>query len=519
MAYIDLMFATRQGHDRWLEEESDWKQAWIDLNLPDIVRHIKKSDEDFCGEYLEKPCIREEDADYRLETMYEIYADESLYNSLAEYNKLLKKLHRDIFEWSREEFPQQKQYRFTRLVCFYFELIERLKEITLQCKSSGLVNLHDYCERITRSEKFKSIKAEAAQILSQTVTVLRNNALVINPADKVFTFEKRDPELDLSELFKNSVLDVFGIELENRFSIVDPAPLSNIEEKALRLIMAKNGEIFQRLDYFCNKSSDFHEYIEVLAELRPQLAFYLGYAGFVKTAAQGGIPVCRPVFRDEAYEALDCANPSLVAKFIDIRLPLRDIVRNDIELPRGGMFILSGPNQGGKTIYLKTVGLTAYLARCGCLVFSRRCAVPFYDMIYTHFMQKEVPGKGRLVEETERMEKMMCNISRNTLVLLNESFASTRRKDGMEIAMHYLSRFEKAGCSVGFVSHYYEIPEIYKDGNNRIVSLSGGIDDEGKRTYKILKVKGSGLAYARDIAKKCGMTYEQIRDEIAGWRS
>ena len=83
----------------------------------------------------------------------------------------------------------------------------------------------------------------------------------------------------------------------------------------------------------------------------------------------------------------------------------------------------------------------------------------------------------------------------------------------------YLSRFEKAGCSVGFVSHYYEIPEIYKDGNNRIVSLSGGIDDEGKRTYKILKVKGSGLAYARDIAKKCGMTYEQIRDEIAGWRS
>jgi hypothetical protein len=66
---------------------------------------------------------------------------------------------------------------------------------------------------------------------------------------------------------------------------------------------------------------------------------------------------------------------------------------------------------------------------------------------------------------------------------------------------------------VGFVSHYYEIPEVCGEEMG-IVSFSSGISDDGERTYKVFEHKGTGLAYARDIALKSGMTYEQIAAQL-----
>jgi DNA mismatch repair ATPase MutS len=224
-----------------------------------------------------------------------------------------------------------------------------------------------------------------------------------------------------------------------------------------------------------------------------------------------GLKACAPEFDDSVYKAVDCASVSLAVKFYYESLNISDIVSNNINLPSGGKFILSGPNQGGKTIYLKQLGLTAYLAKCGCYVLCESCKLPFYDKIFTHFMQKEILGKSRLFEEIERIETtVMPGATRNSLVLLNESFTSTRRKDSVEIALDYLKKFDEIGCSVGFVSHFYEIPEIYKN----VISLRSGIGAGGARTYNIYEQKGDGLAYARDISRACGTTYEQLVDEM-----
>jgi DNA mismatch repair ATPase MutS len=276
-----------------------------------------------------------------------------------------------------------------------------------------------------------------------------------------------------------------------------------------------NMEIFENLKTFCNEYIDkVIDDIKIFIDLLPQFVFYISYIEFVKTAEQNGIPVCKPVFDDSGFTASDCAGISLILKFLMDSQPLDNIIRNDIRLPKSGIFILSGPNQGGKTIYLKALGLSAYLAKCGCYVFCKECRIPFYDNILTHFMQKEVLGKSRLVEEIERIEKIAGEFNRDSLVLLNESFTSTRRKDSLEIAMHYIKNFDKIGCSVGFVSHFYEIPEIYNNGENGIISLRSGIGGNGTRTYKISEQKSDGLAYARDIAKNCGMTYEQLVHDI-----
>jgi len=217
------------------------------------------------------------------------------------------------------------------------------------------------------------------------------------------------------------------------------------------------------------------------------------------------IPFCKPIFNKDVYKAVNCVSMTLLLKK-DGSL----VVPNDINLLYGQTFLLSGANQGGKTIYLKSLGLTAYFAKCGCFVSCQSCEIPFYDQIFTHFMQKEIVGKGRLIEETERIRDMLPLLTSSSLILLNESFSSTRRQDGVLIALHFIRKFKEIGCSVGFVSHYYEICEK----ESGITPLTCVVGESGERMYKIVQADGGGLAYAHDIALKHGMTYEQMKSVL-----
>jgi DNA mismatch repair ATPase MutS len=128
-------------------------------------------------------------------------------------------------------------------------------------------------------------------------------------------------------------------------------------------------------------------------------------------------------------------------------------------------------------------------------------------------MQKEVLGKSRLIEETGRMNDILEAVSEHSLVLLNESFTSTRRDDGIKLAVYYMDKLRKKRASVGFVTHYYELPELLP--NVDITSLVSEIETDGTRSYKVKKSSAGESAHAADIVKKCGMSYEQIIAALA----
>jgi len=375
--------------------------------------------------------------------------------------------------------------------------------------------LFNYTDGIIKGDYSKLFK-QADKLEEEISLIFNNNTLSINPNEKKITIKKRCDEQDSMERLSAIVKEYFSIKIEGSFSFVDPAPISVLEKKLLDILSQQNADVFMRLGNFYMENAGILEHIVDFSNYYTQFEFYLTYVKLLFKIRDGGIPVCKPIFNNEGFFACDCACPSLVSQFIYNKIPLDGIVCNDIELRKGGMFLLSGPNQGGKTIYLKTVGLTAYLAKCGCFVFCKNCSLPFYDLIPTHFMQEEVLGRGRLGEEVERMETIVSTLSGQSLLLMNESFASTRRKDGIEISLYYLRKFNEIGCSVGFVSHYYEIPELLNTTGKCIESLRAGISDGGKRTYKVFKETGNGFAYARDIALKCKMTYEQIIEELGG---
>lgn len=509
MKKINLLFRNNKNYENWDNYKSDWEHTLIDLNISEIITFFEKSNIDFQSQYLLKPCLNISDANYRLDIMEEILNNNDLFEQLKNFSTRIKTLNEERIEYYEEKNAMQKQYRFLRIVCEYFSCIfEMITELT-EVKSQGLKSLYNYCKDISINEEFIQFSNEATNILLEIENMLINNILIIEPINKMFSFEKGNIDLNESEQLKSIILKIFDLDINNEYSVVDPAPFSNMEEKILEELKQNNAKVFHNLNTFYEHSIIILEDINSYSNLYKQMQFYISYVNFLKSAINNGISICKPQFDEQMYYADECFSPSLITKRMENNKSLDSVIANNIRLPKGKMFLLSGPNQGGKTFYLKSVGQTAYLAKCGCFVLAKTCIVPFYDNICTHFMQTEVLGKGRLIEEIERIELSLLKITSNTLMLLNESFTSTRRKDGVQISLHYIKKFNESGCTVGFVSHYYEIPELYKN-SDMIIPLSCGIDNKGKRTYKVSETLGTGLAYAKDIAYKCGMTIEQI---------
>lgn len=506
-----LLFYNEINYQKW-ESKKISNVSGIDLNIQEFTRFLEKINPDFESSYLLKPCLSIEDANYRLDIMEEILGDETIYNGFVSLSQLLKDIMNEMRIFNNETAIIQKMYRYIILLSSYYQILLSICNIIKSSKSSGLQNLYKYSFCIINENK--NLFDDALNIQLKMKEILKDNLLSIDDINKAFEIRKKDVLVSDTELLKNMIQDVFDLDINNYFSIVDPAPLSNMEEKILDEIRKKNQEIFINIEKLYNNSIDLFSEIKFLATLYEEITFYITYIKFLGIVKKEGLNICKPKFTD-FYKASNAISFPLVSLFIKNNRNIKEIVGNDIELQKEMMFILSGPNQGGKSIYLKTVGQTAYLGKCGVYVGCNSCDVPFYDEIYTHFIKQEIIGKGKLIEEVERIEDIIKRINGNSLVLLNESFTSTRRKDGVKIALYYIDEILKKKASIGFVTHYYEIANLYHD-KSKLTSLTAGVDENGKRSYKVSINNGVSSAYAKDIASKCEMTYEKIMNMIQG---
>jgi len=510
MEKIDLLFVNDENRERWQEVQSHYSQTVIDLNIEAICAYLVNINSDFPVAVLQKPCFNVHDAEYRLSIMNEVFTNMQLNALIVECSIKMKSLYTSINELQREKNPFQRQYRYLKIVSEYFICLDETSKAVENSYSEGLARMYEYC--LNFAAQLSQIRTTAEILLGSVEEMLNDCLLTVETSTSTYSVEKLQSSVNDSEVLKSHIFDVFGIAINNIYSIVDPAPFGNVEGKVLSELQKLNPHIFGQLSQFYESTYCLAENIEAFSKLYTQLSFYTAFARLYQIVRNGGVCISRPKFNHEEFFATNCACPALAVKFLENGTVLNSIVTNNVSLAAGQMFLLSGPNQGGKTIYIKSVGMTAYLAKCGCLVLAEQCSVPFYDSIFTHFMQKEVLGKGRLVEEIERLGGILPHITENTLLLLNESFASTRRRDGVKIALYYLDKFNKMGCSVGFVSHYYEIPEMF--GNSIIIPLSSGVEDDGTRTYKVTQTNDSNMAHAHDIVQKCGMMYEQMLIEL-----
>lgn len=260
------------------------------------------------------------------------------------------------------------------------------------------------------------------------------------------------------------------------------------------------------------------ENTEFLLNLMPEFEFLVKGTNMLRALRDKGcvlsIPEIRPI-EERAFSAVGLYNPCVALKIED------EIVSNDIVFDENAtIYVLSGPNRGGKSVITCAIGLSQVMMQLGMYVPAETAVISPVDGIYTHFPTgaDDTIDKGRLGEECARLSEILDCVTANSLVLLDESLSSTGSFEASYIAAEVLGGLAHVGCRCLFSTHLHELAAEIDNINSRskasggvaIDTLVAGMKGEGKRSFKIMRAKPDGKSYARDIAESYGLTYETI---------
>jgi DNA mismatch repair protein MutS len=270
-----------------------------------------------------------------------------------------------------------------------------------------------------------------------------------------------------------------------------------------------------------------------LAAIEPELAFYLGAARLVGELRAAGLALCRPEIAPAEERA--CTVSRIYS--LDLALRLRAahgpaglaaaLVTSDVAFgPGATLFILTGPNSGGKTTFIRAVGQAQALFQAGLPVPGTSARISPVDAIFTHFASAERldSGGGRLAQELERLAQIFRSASGRSLVLLNEPLASTDHTSARALGRDLAAGLLLLGARAIYVTHLHELVDDALAINRAApgagaVSLVAGsaLDADGTQpapTYTIAPGRPQPPGYAAELARRHGLSLSQIAQTL-----
>jgi hypothetical protein len=264
--------------------------------------------------------------------------------------------------------------------------------------------------------------------------------------------------------------------------------------------------------------------------LKTEITFYLGAVRLIRRLEAAGLPVCVPQIapaQERRTELAGLYNLHLALLVQGRGQPAREtVVMNDARFtPDGRIFILTGPNMGGKTTYTGAVGVAQVLFQAGLHVPAVSARMSLADGIYTHFATEERPegNTGRLGEEAQRLHAIFQQATGQSLILMNESLASTSLSEGLYLAREVVKILRVLGARAIFATHLHDLAlecdrlNAETPGTSPIVSLVSLVELEERpgettvrRTYRIVPGAPAGKSYAIELAAQYGLSYGQL---------
>lgn len=484
----------------------------------------------------------------------------------ADLIDLLEKLNdlREIERFQKDSEASSLWQLINRLreIDGYVDCITKIKTTleSIDVKSEGLLKLKSNVQNIFNGSGFPELKQDITEALSKvqklkSITLGVNLDSLLRPStvgvvslnDKEFTdsgilkkfmrFANNDSELhngnDVSGYVnfhpsnpsttkigfgqvvigaQNDVNQIYNSEATGA------DPLSDALKKVVTDILRRTvNEI----------KSILHKYINVngysLVALMPEIVFYVRFAEFCDKIKTKGLPLCKAKVIDR--EERNCN----IKDIYNIKLGIKavegdnsEVVTNDFVFDEDKrIYILTGPNRGGKTTITQAVGLAFLMAQSGIYVPAISMEFSPCDNIFTHFPadENDTVDLGRLGEESKRLSEIFKSATRYSLILLNESLATTNVAEGLYIAKDVVKSMRYLGVRSIFNTHMHDLARNLEevnnsvDGDSRIESMVTGVD-HGNRSFKIYISSPEGVSYAKDIAEKYGVTFEQIKREI-----
>jgi hypothetical protein len=236
--------------------------------------------------------------------------------------------------------------------------------------------------------------------------------------------------------------------------------------------------------------------------LRIELTFYVGCLNLHDQLVQMKEPMFFPLpaaagDRRHSFEGLYDVCLALTMK--------QRVVGNDVNADDKGLVIITGANQGGKSTFLRSIGLAQLMMQSGMFVPAESFCSNVCDGLFTHYKREEdvAMKSGKLDEELSRMSDIVNNITPNSMVLFNESFAATNEREGSEIARQIVCALMEKSIKNFFVTHLYELPHgFYEKKTANAIFLRAERQSDGKRTFRLIEGGPLQTSYGEDLYQR-----------------
>ncbi len=489
--------------------------------------HLVKADDP--DQYLQEtlkavmmtPLYTWEEISFRQEMIKDCLEHEDLTRSLYEVSRDMLKRWSELGRVPSETFqqgnPAAKLLNEILVLELFMNSLSRVKELLTEAddlKAKGFITLKkEFLEKYSedREQYVKSVLEDIAFYTESVSDGDEERKTVTKPRIvlecgledglKFSSMKLEEISSEKSKYYKpGSTMALFKDIVEARtpdsFSAVNDI---RVAEQTKILEVTVVSYLADELKGFMEEFSTFFD------RLKYQMGFYLASVQLVRQLERFELEWCYPTVCDRNDLEFEELKECVMGMGIQTR-----IVGNTCSFEKKDLLIVTGANQGGKSTFLRSIGIAQVMLQCGLPVTARAFSSGLFPKIFVHFTRREDSemNSGRLDEELGRMSKIVDEIGDDSLILLNESFATTTEKEGSVIAYDIIKALSEAGVRVLTVTHLLSFARrIYEESKENediaIEFLTAERLDDGTRTFRMIRHEPELTSFGLDL-------YEEI---------
>jgi DNA mismatch repair protein MutS len=484
---------------------------FADLNLDQVVEGIvARRDEYELKPFFHTPLRDVEVIGYRHEVFRDLETDD-VRAAVSVFGDEMRRVRQYLTLAEKQQYRYEKERWFLDAAAVYCAAVSTLRDALVgsDLSSRGLQALRVYLSSYSASEGFSSLASDVRSVLDGLGHV-RYTLRIKGARVTVSAYQdERDYSVEVEETFARFRQ---GAAEDHLVKVPDSGSMDHVEAWIAQRVARLYPEEFRALDEFCARHGGFLD--PRLATCDREVQFYLAYLEYTERLATAELSFCYPTVSELSKELSveDAFDIALAAKLASER---GAVVCNDFSLgPPERILVVTGPNQGGKTTFARMFGQLHDLAGLGVPVPARSARLFLPDRLFTHFEKEEDIStlRGKLDEELVRIRDILQEATGDSIVILNEIFASTTLSDAIYLGTEALKQLTALGCLAVCVTFVDELASL----NEATVSMVATVapDDPSHRTFKIVPRPADGRAYVWALADKYGLSYDRLRTRI-----